>query len=167
MTVVLSATGSARPGSRALGRGFTLIELLVAVAILALISYLALPLYTSYSQRALRSEAQGDLLACALGMERWAGAEFTYRGAADTDGDGSGDADSGPVAGEVCAAHSVDRGNYTVAVDGTTDGFSLTARPQPGGPMADDGLLALDDAGNRHWDRDSNGLMGIGEDRWE
>ena len=149
------------------GSGFTLIELLVAVAILALISYLALPLYTSYSERAFRSEAQGDLLACALGLERWANAEFTYGGAADTDGDGSGDADTGPVAAAVCTSHSAARGNYAITVNGTGEGFLLSARPEPGGPMAADGFLTLDDAGNRGWDRDGNGVIGTGESRWE
>ena len=96
------------PGSR--GSGFSLIELLAALAILAVIAMLAVPLYTSYSQRAFRAEAQGDLLACALGMERWAGTGFSYAGAADTDADGSGDADSGPVAATVCEPESVRRG---------------------------------------------------------
>ncbi len=149
------------------GSGFTLLELMVAVAILAIISFLALPLYTSYSQRAFRGEAQANLLACALGMERWAGTEFTYQGAADTDGDGLGDADSGPVAGAICNTGSVGRGHYSIVVAATADDFLLTAHPVPEGPMAADGFLALDAAGNRHWDRDGNGTLGVGEDRWE
>ena len=161
------AARSARCALGGSGSGFTLIELMVAVAILALISFLAMPLYTSYSQRAFRGEAQANLLTCALGMERWAGAEFTYRGAADTDGDGLGDADTGPVAGSVCRTSSVGRGHYTIVVEGTADDFLLTARPVPSGPMAADGFLTLDAAGNRQWDRDGNGTIGTGEDRWE
>ena len=153
------------PGSR--GSGFSLIELLAALAILSVIAMLAVPLYTSYSQRAFRAEAQGDLLACALGMERWAGVGFTYEGAADTDGDGSGDADSGPVAASICGARSVSKGRYAISVEGSGDTFRLTARPDPRGPMATDGYLELDAAGNRRWDRDDNGVIGTGEDRWE
>ena len=153
------------PGSR--GPGFSLIELLAALAILAVIAMLAVPLYTSYSQRAFRAEAQGDLLACALGMERLAGTGFSYAGAADTDGDGSGDADSGPVAAAVCEPKSVRQGRYAVTVEGSGDTFRLTARPDPVGPMAADGFLELDAAGNRRWDRDGNGVIGTGEDRWE
>ena len=158
---------SADEASGAWVNGFTLIELLVALAILALIASLAIPLYTSYSQRAFRSEAQTNLLACALGMERWAGAEFTYRGAADTDGDGAGDADSGPVAAAICNTQSVGRGHYAITVEGTGDGFLLTASPLPDGAMAADGSLGLDADGNRHWDRDGDGKIGVGEDRWE
>ena len=149
------------------GTGFSLIELLAALAILAVIAALAVPLYTSYSQRAFRAEAQGDLLACALGMERWAGNRFSYESAADTDGDGSGDADSGPIAATICEARSVSQGRYAVSVDGSGDTFRLTARPDPRGPMAQDGFLELDDAGNRGWDRDGDGVIGTGEDRWE
>ena len=162
-----NAARSARPGPGTFDSGFTLIELLVALAILALISYLALPLYKDYSERAYRSEAQGDLLACALGMERRAGAAFTYQGSADTDGDGQGDADQGPAAAEICTARSTGRGHYAITVNGTAEGFLLTARPEPDGPMAADGFLELDDSGNRGWDRDANGTIGVGEDRWE
>lgn len=149
------------------GAGFSLIELMAALAILAVIAMLAVPLYTSYSERAFRSEAQGDLLACALGMERWAGVEFSYAGAADTDGDGSGDADSGPVAETICRPRSVDLGRYAITVDASAESFSLIARPDPLGPMAADGFLELDADGGRRWDRDGNGAIGAGEDRWE
>ena len=140
---------------------------MAALVILAVIAMLAVPLYTSYSQRAYRSEAQGDLLACALGMERWAGTGFTYEGAADTDGDGSGDADAGPVAEEICKPRSVDQGRYAITVDASGGSFRLIARPEPLGPMAGDGFLELDADGNRAWDRDGNGVIGAGEDRWE
>ena len=158
---------NARVASRTSAQGFTLIELLVALAILAVIASLAVPLYTDYLQRAFRSEAQTNLLACALGMERWAGVEFTYRGAADTDGDGAGDADSGPVAAAICNTQSVGRGHYAITVEGTADGFLLTAVPLPDGAMAADGSLGLDADGNRRWDRDGDGKIGVGEDRWE
>ena len=147
--------------------GFSLIELLAALAILAVIAALAVPLYTSYSQRAFRSEAQGDLLACALGMERWAGAAFTYEGAADTDDDGRGDSDFGPVAGAICDSRSQAQGRYAITVEAGTGWFRLTAHPEASGPMAEDGFLVLDEAGNRHWDRDGNGVIGAGEDRWD
>ena len=149
------------------GLGFSLLELLAALAILAIIVTLAVPLYTDYSKRAYRAEAQSDLLACALGMERRAGIEFTYAGAADSDDDGTGDADSGPVAQSICKPRSVDQGRYTISVDGSAETFLLKARPLTGGPMAADGFLTLDAAGNRRWDRDNSGDIGTNEDRWD
>lgn len=164
------APASAILAPRRLGRpfrsGFTLIELMAAVAILALISLLAIPLYTGYSQRAFRSEAQADLLTCALGMERWASANFSYAGAADSDGDGLGDADAGPVAAEVCRTRSAGADRYEIRVDGSADGFLLTAQPLPAGAMATDGFLTLDEAGNQGWDRNGDQAIGAGEDDW-
>ena len=52
-------------------RGFTLIELMVAVAIFAIISAVAIPLYTHYTQRVYRTELMGDMLTCAQGLERF------------------------------------------------------------------------------------------------
>ncbi len=147
--------------------GFSLLELLVALAILAIIVTLAVPLYSDYSRRAYRAEAQSDLLACALGMERRATIEFTYAGAADSDADGTGDTDFGPVAGVICKPRSVAQGRYAVSVSGSVETFLLTARPATAGPMAADGFLTLDATGNRRWDRDNNGTIGVNEDRWD
>ncbi|MEE8244776.1 MAG: type IV pilin protein [Pseudomonadales bacterium] len=143
--------------------GFTLIELLIALAILAIVSAIAVPLYTTYSQRTYRNEAQGDLLNCAQGLERFASINFTYRGSADTDADGLGDADNGPIAAEICGTQSQLR--YAITVAATAAGFVLTADPQAG-PMVTNGFITLDDGGNRAWDQDDNNAIGAGEDDW-
>ena len=147
--------------------GLTLIEVLVAVVILAVLAGLGLPALNVYSQRAYRSEAQGDLVACALALERRAGVRFTYQGAADTDADGVSDGDDGPIAAEVCAPRSVAEGRYQISVSASAEGFALTARPEAGSVMAGDGFMTLDEAGNRAWDRDDDGELGAEEDGWE
>ena len=151
------------------GRGFTLTELLVVLVILSLISSVALPLYTMYSERTYRTEAQADLLGCAQAMERFASEGFTYLGAADSDGDGIGDGNTGPLATEICDPHSQDQGRYTFSVAAEAGGFVLTATPvdAAGNAMRDDGFMTIDDAGNREWDSDDSGAIGDGEDTWE
>ncbi len=57
-------------------RGFTLIELLVALAIMAIISAVAVPIYTEYSVRTQRTNAEKDLMLCAQSMERLASADL-------------------------------------------------------------------------------------------
>ena len=52
--------------------GFSLIELMIAVAIVAVLAALAMPLYNQYSMRSVRTAAQGDLLLCQQGLERFA-----------------------------------------------------------------------------------------------
>ena len=148
-------------------RGLTLIEVLVAVVIVAVLAGLGLPTLNAYSNRAYRSEAQGDLVACALAMERWAAVRFSYQGAADTDGDGVGDADSGPIATEVCAPRSVAEGRYQVRIAGSADQFALAASPDLGGQMVGDGFMTLDEAGNRGWDRNDDGELVAEEYGWD
>ncbi|MCP5178482.1 MAG: prepilin-type N-terminal cleavage/methylation domain-containing protein [Pseudomonadales bacterium] len=144
--------------------GFTLIELLVAVAILAIVAAVAMPIYSTYSDRSYRSEAQADLLLCAQGMERWAGTNFDYLGAADTNGDGVGDANAGNPAAQVCDPRSVDAGRYTLTVAATATTFTLRATPIA--QMAGDGFMTIDQAGARAWDKNNNGSIGAGEDDW-
>ena len=86
-------------------KGFTLIELMVAVAILALLSAIAIPVYTRYSDRTYRSEAMADLLDCAQALERRASQTFDYLGAA------AGGADDGAIDVAVCQPESVASGS--------------------------------------------------------
>ena len=153
-------------GAALSAKGLTLIELMTVTLILALLVGVALPAFNAYSQRAHRSEAQGDLMACSLGMERWASSRFSYRGTADADGDGVADSDAGPVSAQVCAPRSAAEGRYEVRVSGGPDGFVLSAHPLSGGAMDGDGFLSLDEAGNRGWDRNNDAEVSSSESQW-
>ncbi len=146
--------------------GFTLVELLIALAIMAIVSAIAIPLYTNYSERTYRSEAGADMLGCAQALERFASVNFTYQGSADTDADGVGDGDVGPIAEQICTPLSVRQGRYTIEVNATTATFAFTATPI--GFMAGNGILTLDDAGNRGWDQNGDDdTTDEGEQSWE
>ncbi|HEX7037015.1 MAG TPA: type IV pilin protein [Pseudomonadales bacterium] len=133
--------------------GFTLIELMIAVAILAIVAAVALPLYNQYSQRTYRAEAQADLLNCAQGLERYAAQNFSYTGAALAD---------------VCQPRSEAQNRYDVEITVLEDDrFTLTATPVGGGVMDGDGFLTYDSAGVRGWDRNDSGAIDADEDDWE
>jgi type IV pilus assembly protein PilE len=147
--------------------GFTLIELMVAVAIMAIVAAIAMPFYTQYSLRAFRSEGQADLMGCGQALERFASVNFTYQNSADTDADGIGDANAGPIATAICTPASVTQGRYTMAVAATAAGFVLTATPVATGRMNGDGILVFDSVGNRGWDENNDGdILDANEQDW-
>lgn len=138
-------------------RGFTLIELLVALSIFAIVSAIAIPLYTQYSQRSFRTEVMSDMLVCAQALERFNAINFTYVGA-----NPGGDDTALDVA--LCNPNSVRQGRYAITAVTTVDTYDLTA--VPAGPMDGDGNITIDEAGNRTWDEGNDGL-GAGDNDWE
>lgn len=147
-------------------RGFSLIEMLVALAILAIATAVALPIYSTYSVRAERTGIQADLLRCAQGMERHADVAMNYEEAVDTDDDGRGDASTGVVSRNICDVAST---AYTVTVH-TADAarFVLRARAvSADSAVGRDGMLELDSTGARRWDRNNDGdFDDDGETAW-
>ena len=145
-----------------LHKAFSLLELLVAVAILAIIVSVAVPVYTTYSLRAHRVNAQADLLRCAQGLERHATETMGYAMAVDTDGDSVGDASTGPVSANLCA---VAADVYEIRLQASnSSGFVLQAVPRSDGAAAAEGVLELDSIGTRRWDRNGDGDF---DDAWE
>ena len=145
--------------------GFSLLELIAALAILSLLATVAAPLYTAYVDRGHRAAARADLLRCAQGMERHASWTFSYEAAIDTDGDGVGDADVGPVTANLCTP-SAARHAVRLTDAGPTH-FVLRATPLPPHP-ASDGALGIDADGTRWWDRNGDDdFEDADEDHWE
>jgi type IV pilus assembly protein PilE len=137
--------------------GFTLIELLVALAIIAIVSAVAVPIYTEYSIRTQRTNAEKDLMLCAQGMERLASQTFTY--AAHIGG-----ADTGAVTANVCAPSTTVYGIAVTVANANT--FTIRATPSAG-PVTNDGRIEIDANGATRWDRNNDGDFGdANETRW-
>lgn len=124
--------------ARILGsRGFTLVELMITVAIIGILSAVALPMYSQYVQNARRAEARAILAENAQYMQRFYTANGSFAKTLDN---------KAPVLPNTGNSY------YTVQhvdADLTTTTFSLEAVPK--GAMATDkcGTLGLTNTGVR------------------
>ena len=155
---------SARVTGSFAASGLSLLELMAVLAIVAILAAAALPVYNAYGIRSHRTAAQADLLRCALGMERHATRTLSYAQAVDTDGDGLGDASTGPVSANICTTESA---LYRFSVR-TADAESFVLRANAASAanlVADDGALEVDSSGTRRWDRNNDGDFDDQEER--
>lgn len=146
--------------------GFTLVELLVAITIVAMLSSIAVPLYTRYSERSYLTEVQADLLNCAQALERQSALTFSYFPAADLNDDGIAEAADGAISADICRPLSTDNLRYNIEVASAATTYTLTAIAPNGSPMQAFGDLTLNNAGIRTWDQSGDGNIDADENDW-
>ncbi len=133
------------PPVNRLAGGFTLIELVTVMAIIAILTAIAVPSYFQSIARGHRSEARATLTHAAQWMERWRTERGTYRDPLNL---------PNPPALPAALLNSPASGtpiyNITVATP-TAATYTLTATPANPGPMINDicGNLMLDNTGLR------------------
>lgn len=131
-------------------KGFTLIELMIVVAIIAIIAAIALPSYQQYQIRTKRAEAQSEMMQIALRLENYKAINHSYKDATAT----------------VIYGGTVIPSQGTALYDITltdVDGLALTdssarvrtwllvATPRTGTSQAGNGVLCLNDQGQKFW----------------
>lgn len=130
-------------GNRWRSVGFTLIELMVVVAIVAILTAIALPSYTSYILKARRVTAEGCLSQYANYMERYYTTNLRY------DQDSSGAANTLPSFD--CSGAQQTGAYYGYSLSGlSSTAYTVQASPMAGTSQARDtlcGTLTLNQAG--------------------
>jgi len=119
-------------------KGFTLIELMVVVAIIGIISAVALPSYTSYVTRGNRTEAMELLTEIMSAQQRYATKNRTYTKTLTDIG--------------YTATLSTPSGNYNISLDDCATGaltrcVLLKAKAASGGRQDGDGDITLNSRG--------------------
>ena len=131
--------------SRGRARGFTLVELMIVVAIVAILSAIAVPSYREYIKRSSREAGQAQLVEMAGVQEKIFLNSNAYTASVTTGYTGASTGGLG-----VASGRSRD-GRYALSAAVAGASFTLTATPVSGSTQAGDGNLTIDSQGQRTW----------------
>lgn len=147
--------------------GFTLIELMIVIAIIGILAAVALPSYNEHTKKTRRTDAMAALSSFAAAMER----EFTRNGTyAGADGDSTAEAvgdNASPSASVFASEAPLDGGTkyYDLVInEASQTTFTLLALPK--NAQAGDGMISIQNTGEKSWDSDNNGTMDSDELCW-
>lgn len=147
-------------------RGFTLIELIIVVAIVAILTAVALPSYFSHVSKGYRQDAMGALVVFAQAMERFYTVNGTYIGA--DGGTAAVTSNKAPAMFPTKAPLDGSKKLYNLYISASTaTSYTIIASPISGERMASDGVISLTSTGLRGWDSDNNGSVDTDEQCWE
>ncbi|GAA0857990.1 type IV pilin protein [Aliiglaciecola litoralis] len=147
-------------------KGFTLIELMIVIAIIGIVTSIAYPSYQGFLKSSNRSAAQADLMALAAAMERHKAANYSYKGAAESN--------SNTGAPEIFHAHSPSsepaaNRKYDLTIDSVSasgNSFVIIATPVNSTNQSGDGKLYFYSDGRKAWDKDDSNSLSTAEYCW-
>ncbi|ENW05840.1 hypothetical protein F934_00690 [Acinetobacter beijerinckii ANC 3835] len=130
-------------------KGFTLIELMIVVGIVGILAAIAYPSYTSYKVRVQRTDAQAEMMQIARTMANYKMANNNY---------------AGRTVSNIYGAATIPRTDPLYDITLTdVDGVLLTnasakvrtwlliATPKTGTTQASNGVICLNDQGQKFW----------------
>jgi type IV pilus assembly protein PilE len=129
-------------------KGFSLIELMAVIAVIGLLTAIALPSYRDYLNRGKRAEGRAYLVQAAQRMERFYTDNNCYPSAGAACGNATDSAGALAAAGLLAFSGSnAGNSNYTIAVTTNAQNYTFTATPANGFTDARCGNLTLTNTG--------------------
>lgn len=130
--------------------GFTLIELMIVVAIIGILAAIAYPSYTQYTLRTQRTSAQSEMMQIARTLSNYKMANGNYAGRTATNIYGSVVI---PKQGTALYDLSLTdaTGIVLTAANANVNTWRLIATPKTGTQQAGNGVICLNDQGQKFW----------------
>jgi type IV pilus assembly protein PilE len=130
-------------------QGFTLIELMITVAVIGILSAIALPVYREQIAKGRRTEAQTVLVTASQWMERFYTENYSY--SANSAGTNVTDSTQFPARFSTSPVPGQGTALYTITVTATASTYTITATRKSTASMATDrcGDMTVDHLGRR------------------
>lgn len=134
--------------------GFTLIELMIVVAILAILAAIAYPSYTQYKVRTNRVDIQSEIMQTAQRLQSYYVINHNYTNAK---------LDNGNLTKDYPSSGSV----YTLTLVPAGQTWTLTATPKAGTVQAGNGVICLNDQGQKFWAKEATACALSNTSNWD
>ncbi|AZM39485.1 MULTISPECIES: type IV pilin protein [unclassified Acinetobacter] len=146
-------------------RAFTLIELIIVVTVIAILLAIAYPSYTAYQIRTQRVNAQTEMLDIARNLSNYKLANYNYAGRTVSNIFGRSTIPLGKPLYDIVLTDV--NGNPLTASNANVRTWLLVATPKSGTNQFGNGVICLNDQGQRFWAKGASACILSPTSNWD